>query len=394
MDYDARRGQLQKEAIFMYTFLISMILLVVGYIAMGKISGRIFGVDDKLVTPAIRLADGVDYVVMPGWKIFMIQLLNIAGLGPIFGAILGGMFGPVVFIWIVLGSIFVGSVHDYFSGMISLKYDGKNVPDIVGMFFGGLAKNFTLVFLMVLTVLVGVVFVKGPALILTELTGIEPTVWFYIIFIYYFVATIFPIDQIIGRIYPIFAIALIIMAIGLSFFMIFTGVKIPELSAATFYNMNPDASLYIFPTLFITLACGAVSGFHATQSPLMARCMERESQGQRIFYGAMITEAFIAIIWAAAAMSYFGGVEQLNAQMAAHKFNPSWLVNLICTSWLGKFGGALAVLGVVACPITTGDTAFRSGRLMIADFIGLDQKMAYDIISCPIGRIDGQCRAP
>jgi carbon starvation protein CstA len=367
--------------------LISIIILISAYFIYSKFCEKIFGVGDGAKMPSERLYDGVDYVKLPGWKIFMIQLLNIAGLGPIFGAIMGALFGPVVFLWIVLGCIFIGGAHDYISGMLSLRHDGRSVTEVIGFYLGEKFKNVSIVFIMVLSILVGVVFVKGPAALLTNLTGIENTFWFYLIFGYYIVATMFPIDKIIGKIYPVFAAALLIMALGLALHMVRYGAAIPEAVPSNLYNMHSgSASIFIYPMLFITVACGAVSGFHATQSPMMARCMTSERQGRPIFYGAMIAEGVIAVIWAAAAMAFFGGTAQLNAEMTLHKMDPAWLVNLICTSWLGHFGGALAVLGVVACPITTGDTAFRAARLIVADFFKFDQKPIKNrlIISLPI----------
>ena len=373
--------------IHIITFFISLAALLAGYHFYSKLCAGIFRVDAGAKMPSERLYDGVDYVPLPGWKIFMIQLLNIAGLGPIFGAILGALFGPVVFLWIVLGSIFIGSAHDYFSGMLAIRHDGKSITEVIGFYLGERVKTVTIMFVMVLLILVGVVFVKGPASILTNLTGVENAVWFYLIFAYYIVATIFPVDQIIGRIYPLFAIALLIMAVVLASYMLVNAVPIPELTLSSLYNMHSSADrFFIYPMLFITVACGAISGFHATQSPMMARCMKSESHGRPFFYGAMITESVIALIWAAAAMAFFGGVDRLNAEMLLHKMDPSWAVNLICTSWLGKFGGFLAVLGVVACPITTGDTAFRSARLIVADFLKFDQKSVKNrlIISLPM----------
>ncbi len=337
--------------------------------------------------PSERLLDGVDYVPLPGWKLFMIQLLNIAGLGPIFGAIMGALFGPVVFIWIVLGSIFIGGAHDYISGMLSLRHDGRSITEVIGFYLGDKIKTMSMIFILILSILVGVVFVKGPAALLTNMTGIENIFWFYMIFTYYVIATVFPIDKIIGKIYPLFAVALLLMASGLVFHIVWSAVPVPELSASNLHNMHAhNSAVFIFPMLFITVACGAISGFHATQSPMMARCITSETQGRPVFYGAMTAEGAIALVWAAAAMAFFGGVPQLNAEMIAHKMDPAWLVNLICVSWLGKAGGVLAVLGVVACPITTGDTAFRSARLILADYFKFDQRPVKNrlMISIPI----------
>ncbi|QCX34200.1 carbon starvation protein A [Caloramator sp. E03] len=354
----------------MISFLLSVAALIVGYLVYGKIVEKAFGADDNIKTPAIRLEDGVDYVQLPRWKIFMIQFLNIAGLGPIFGAISGALWGPVAFLWIVLGSIFAGGVHDYFSGMLSVRHDGASIPEVVGKYLGSGIKNFMRAFSVVVLILVGVVFITGPAQLLAGLTpGIfNKTFWIYAIFAYYVLATLLPIDQLIGRIYPLFGIALLIMAIGVGGGIIFGGYKIPEIALT---NMHPK-NLPIWPLMFITIACGAISGFHSTQSPLMARCISKESDGRKIFYGAMIAEGIIALIWAAAAMAFFGGTGELGKQMAAHG-GAAWVVSRISNSLLGKIGGALAILGVVACPITSGDTAFRSARLTIADFLKLKQ---------------------
>lgn len=360
----------------MVTFLLSLSALVIGYWVYGTLVEKIFGIDEKIATPAIRMADGVDYVAMPTWKIFMIQFLNIAGLGPIFGAILGALFGPVAFLWIVLGCILAGGVHDYLSGMLSVRHDGASIAEVVGVYLGNGCKQFMRIFSIVLLLLVGVVFVIGPAKILQGLTGKDVAMWLYVIFAYYFIATLFPIDQIIGRIYPFFGAVLLFMGLGLLGSMLWQNAAIPELTGTTFTNMHAgSATIFIYPMLFITIACGALSGFHSTQSPMMARCITSERQGRRVFYGAMIAEGVLALIWAAAAMSYFGGVGKLNSEMALHGNNPAWLVNTICNSWLGQVGSTLAILGVVVCPITSGDTAFRSARLTIADMLGLSQKV-------------------
>lgn len=352
----------------MVSFILAIIALIAGYFIYGSIVEKTFGADENIKTPAVRLEDGVDFVKLPGWKIFLIQFLNIAGLGPIFGAIAGAMWGPAAFLWIVLGSIFAGGVHDYFSGMLSVRHDGASIPEVVGKYLGKGFQNFMRVFSVILLVLVGVVFVTGPASILKGLTGMNLQVLIYIIFAYYILATMVPIDKLIGKIYPIFGFALLFMAVGVAAALIFGGYPIPEITPANLINMhsNPGKSP-IFPMLFITIACGAISGFHATQSPLMARCLTNEKQGRKIFYGSMISEGIVALIWAAAAMSFFGGVEELNATMAIKGHTAAWAVNEISISLLGKVGGVLAILGVVACPITSGDTAFRSARLTIAD---------------------------
>jgi len=360
-----------------------MIALVVGYFVYGRTVEKLFGIDTDAETPAIKMADGVDYVVMPEWRIFMIQFLNIAGIGPIFGAILGAMYGPAAFLWIVFGCIFAGGVHDYFSGMLSCRHGGASIPEVVGSYLGNGFKQFMRAFSVVLLLLVGVVFILSPAGILARLSGgSNPSpflgntdFWLVIIFAYYIMATLLPIDKIIGKIYPLFGLVLFIMAAGLLIAMIFGHAAVPNITFQTLHNLHNEPGKYpLYPMLFITIACGALSGFHATQSPMMARCMSSERQGRRIFYGAMIAEGVIALVWAAAAMSFFGSPAGLNDAMLAHGNNAGWAVAEICNSWMGKVGGLLAILGVVACPITSGDTAFRSARLIIADFTKFSQK--------------------
>jgi len=308
-------------------------------------------------------------------KIFLIQFLNIAGLGPIFGAIAGALWGPVAFIWIVIGCIFAGAVHDYFSGMLSVRHGGASIPEVVGKYLGPAFKNFMRVFSVVLLVLVGVVFIKGPASILNGLTGFNVSILVGAIFLYYLLATMIPIDKLIGKIYPIFGLCLLIMAFGIAGALIFGGYQIPELVPSNIMNFHASPGKYpIYPLLFITIACGAISGFHSTQSPLMARCMTNEKQGRNIFYGTMIAEGIVAMIWAAAAMTFFGGIRELGETMSQPGHNAAWVVNEICNSLLGKIGGLLAVFGVVAAPITSGDTAFRSARLTIADSLNFSQK--------------------
>lgn len=348
----------------MISFIVALIALVIGYMTYGKVIERIFGVDENVETPAVKLADGVDYIEMDWKKVFLIQFLNIAGLGPIFGAILGALWGPVAFLWIVFGCIFAGGVHDFLSGMLSVKNDGATIAEIVGKYLGEVPRNVMRVFSVVLLVLVGVVFVKGPAGILANMTGIKSLVWVSIIIVYYVLATVLPVDKLIGRIYPLFGACLLIMGVGIGVSLIVNGYNIPEIS---FTNMHPKGTS-VFPFLFITIACGAISGFHATQSPLMARCLKNQKEGRKVFYGSMIAEGIIALIWAAAAMSFFGGTEGL-----AKAGSPAVVVNVISNSMLGKVGGILAILGVVACPITSGDTAFRSARLAIADAINFKQ---------------------
>ena len=354
----------------MVSFLLSIVALLLGYFIYSKIVDRTFGSDENIKTTALRLEDGVDFVPMPMWRIFMIQLLNIAGLGPIFGAIMGALWGPVAFLWIVLGSIFAGGVHDYFSGMLSVRHDGASIPEVVGKYLGPGFKNFMRGFSVVVLILVGVVFITGPAKLLAGLTAgtLSTAFWVYVIFAYYILATLLPIDKLIGRIYPVFGACLIIMAVGVSGGILFGGYHIPEITLA---NLHPK-NLPIWPLMFVTIACGAISGFHSTQSPLMARCITSEKQGRPIFYGAMIAEGVIALIWAAAAIAFFGNTGELAAKMGANG-GQGWVVSTISNSLLGKIGGALAILGVVACPVTSGDTAFRSARLTIADFLNFKQ---------------------
>ncbi|MFH0736927.1 MAG: carbon starvation protein A [bacterium] len=361
----------------MYTFLISVTLLIGSYFVYGKVFEKIFGIDEKAITPALKYNDGVDYVPMQWWRIYLIQFLNIAGLGPIFGAIAGAMWGPPAFLWIVFGCIFGGAMHDYFSGMLSLRQDGLSLPEIIGKYLGKNAKTFVNIFTILLLILVGTVFIMGPAKILTMVTPayFDFTFWTVIIIIYYILATLLPIDKLIGKIYPIFGFALLFMALGISIAMIVEGIKIPEVTWANLTNMHTNSKDFpIFPMLFVTVACGAISGFHATQSPLMARCITNEKYGRRVFMGAMLSEGIVALIWAAIAMGFFGGVKELNDTMIAQKGNAAWIVNIISNTLLGKVGGVLALLGVVACPITTGDTAFRGARLTIADYFNIDQK--------------------
>ena len=373
----------------MITFFISIAALLLGYLIYSRIVERIFGVDKTRQTPAYSSQDGVDYVPMAWGKVFLIQFLNIAGLGPIFGAVAGAMWGPSAFLWIVFGSIFGGAVHDYLSGMISVRQNGMSIPEIVGKYLGIGMKQFTRGFTVLLMVLVGAVFITGPASILAGLTHNHPglTFWAVVVFLYYVLATMLPIDKLIGRIYPLFGFALLFMAVGISVGLIAEGYRIPELSLQNLHNMHSEPAKYpVFPLMFISIACGAISGFHATQSPMMARCIKNESMGRRVFYGAMITEGVVALIWAAAGMAFFGGVYELNNVMTAHQGNAAWVVNEISHTLLGKIGGLLALLGVVAAPITSGDTAFRSARLIVADFLNLSQKTIKSrlIISIPL----------
>ncbi len=360
----------------MITFFSSLVVLLLGYLFYSKIIERIEGIDPKRETPAFNMKDGVDYMPMPWWRIFLIQFLNIAGLGPIFGAVAGAMWGPVAFLWIALGSVFAGAVHDYFSGMLSIKHKGLSITEIVGIYMGVGTKQFMRGFTVLLMVIVGAVFIMGPAKILSGLTPdfASMTFWVWVVFIYYLLATMLPIDKVIGRIYPIFGGALVFMALALIIALFVKGYHIPELNLESIQNYHVNTEQFpIFPMLFITIACGAISGFHATQSPLMARCITNERFGRRVFYGAMITEGVVALIWAAISMSFFGGVRELNEVMTANNGNAAFIVNEISNSLLGTFGGILALLGVVAAPITSGDTAFRSARLIVADFLNYKQ---------------------
>lgn len=359
----------------MISFFVSIAILVLAYFVYGRFVERQFGVDSKRPTPAITKNDGVDFVPLKNGKIFLIQFLNIAGLGPIFGAIAGALWGPVAFIWIVLGCIFIGAVHDYFSGMLSMRHGGASIPEVVGRYLGVGVKNFMRIFAVALLILVGVVFVKGPAAILHGITGFEVSYLVVGIFIYYLLATMIPIDKLIGKIYPVFGLSLLIMAVGITITMVLGGFDVPELVLSNITNMHASPNDYpIFPLLFITIACGAVSGFHSTQSPMMARCISNEADGRKIFFGAMIAEGIVALIWAAIAMSFFGGVQELGDILAEEGHNAAWAVNEICNTLLGKVGGVLALIGVVAAPITSGDTAFRSARLTVADSFGLKQE--------------------
>ena len=372
----------------MITFTLSLVALILGYLLYGRFVERMFGPDDR-TTPAVAKADGLDFIALPNWKVFMIQFLNIAGTGPIFGAIMGAKFGPVPYLWIVLGCIFAGATHDYLTGMLSMRHGGANQPEIIGDYLGESTKRIMLVFSVFLLIMVGVVFVFSPAKILGDMTGADAIAahqgqlqmqyvyWSVVIFLYYIIATMLPVNKIIGKIYPLFAVSLLFMAAAL---MVMLFVKMPDLpeiwEGLTVESMTSQA---VFPALFITIACGAISGFHATQSPIMARCLKSERMGRPIFYGAMITEGIVALVWATVAMYFFyaeptPGYEQIAGAAAAVNDAPS-IVNKMCNEWLGVFGGILAILGVVAAPITSGDTAFRSARLIIADFIHLEQRI-------------------
>lgn len=358
----------------MISFTLALVILIAGYFTYGLFVSKVFGQNPEIPTPVHRLADGVDYVPLPTWKIFLIQFLNIAGLGPIFGAIMGVMFGPAAFLWIVFGTIFAGAVHDYLSGMLSLRRDGASLPELVGAELGNGIKTLMRVFALLLMILVGAVFVYNPADLLAMLThqSLDKMFWIIIIFAYYMLATLLPIDKLIGKLYPIFGFALLFMAVGILVALYFHWGSMPEIWSE-FYNHKTDPEANpIFPMMFVSIACGAISGFHATQSPMMARCLKNEKHGRPVFYGAMVTEGIVALIWAAAAISFTGGYGGLQKFLGSG--SPAILVNDVSTGWLGTFGGILAILGVIAAPITSGDTALRSARLIAADFLGIKQK--------------------
>ena len=352
----------------MITFLCATILLIGGYWLYGRLTEKVFRPDDR-PTPAIDHPDGVDYVPMKTWRVFLIQLLNIAGTGPIFGALMGAVFGPVVFLWIVFGSILGGAVHDYMSGMISIRMDGASISEIVGKYLGRTAKQVMRAFSVVLLILLGAVFTTSPAALIARLTPdwMNTTFWVVVILAYYLLATLLPIDKVIGKLYPVFGAVLVMMAIGIIGGLIAGGYSLPEIS---FVNEHPDGRP-IWPFMFITVACGAISGFHGTQSPLMARCLKSEKDGRKVFYGTMISESVIALVWAAAGVAFYGVTGGL--QQALKTLGESGVVYEISVSLLGFVGGALAIIGVVVCPISSGDTAFRSARLTIADWLHIDQ---------------------
>ena len=371
----------------MITFISCILLLIAGYFLYGRFVERFFGTDPNRPTPAVSMDDGVDYKPMATWKIFVIQFLNIAGLGPIFGAIMGAAYGPAAYVWIVLGCIFMGATHDFFSGMMSIRSRGANMPDIIGENLGKTMKTVMNVVVCFLLLAVGVSFVTGPADLIASLTKIDKEIWLYIIFAYYILATLLPIDKIIGNVYPFMGAALLFMALGVGVMLVVGELNgthtMMELTPATLRNWHSDPQDNIMiPMLFVVISCGAISGFHSTQSPLMARCLKNEKYARPVFYGAMIAEGVVAMIWATAAMAYFGGPEGLNDAATngimidgvLTKVTPAIAVDMICRSWLGKVGAVIAVIGVVVCPITSGDTAFRSLRLTIADFLKSDQR--------------------
>lgn len=355
----------------MITFTFALVLLIVGYLVYGAYVNKVFGPDDR-ETPAVAMADGVDFIPMPTWKIFMIQFLNIAGLGPIFGAIMGAQFGTASYLWIVLGTIFAGAVHDFFSGSLSIRNGGESLPEIIGRYLGPTMKKITCVFTLILMILVAAVFVSGPAELIAGMTPdwMNAQFWIIVIFLYFILATMLPVDKIIGKIYPLFAFALLFMAGGILVMLYVKNPDLPEIwnGFGTKYEKNP-----IFPMMFISIACGAISGFHGTQSPLMARCMKSERHCRPIFYGAMVAEGIVALVWAAAATCFFqenGIIDTVTGKA----FSGAAVATRISNEWLGTFGGILALLGIVAAPITSGDTALRSARLIAADFLNFDQR--------------------
>ena len=365
----------------MVSLILSLIVLLVGFFTYGKLTEKVFAPDDRQ-TPAIAINDGVDCVPMKPWKAFLVQLLNIAGTGPIFGALMGACFGSVVFLWIVFGSILGGAVHDYMSGMISCRHKGDSVAELSGIYLGKAAKWVMRVFSIVLLTLTGTVFVNSPAALIARLTPafMNETFWIAVILIYYVLATLLPIDKLIGKLYPVFGVILIVMAVSVLGGIVFGGYTIPEI---TLRNLHPEG-LPVWPFMFITVACGAISGFHATQSPMIAKCITSEKQGRAIFYGAMLAESVIALIWAAAGVAFYGATDVLNNAIST--LGQSGTVYEISNTMLGVVGGALAVIGVVVCPITSGDTAFRSARLILAEITHLDQQKIRNrlIITLPL----------
>ena len=371
----------------MFSLILALAVLLAGYLVYGRLAEKIFAPDDRQ-TPAVAVNDGVDCVPMKPWKAFLVQLLNIAGTGPIFGPLMGACFGPVVFLWIVFGSILGGAVHDYMSGMISGRNGGKSIAELSGRYLGKTAGWIMRVFSVVLLVLCGVVFVTSPAGLLDKLTPgwMNGTFWAVVILAYYLLATLLPIDKVIGRLYPVFGVLLVAMAAAVIGGIVFSGGKftIPEISLA---NLHPEGTP-VWPYMFITVACGAVSGFHATQSPMIAKCITSERQGRKIFYGAMIAESVIALVWAAAGVAFYGATQMLNDALKAGASN---VVYDISTGVLGTAGGILAIVGVIVCPITSGDTAFRSARLILAETFRLDQKPIRNrlLITVPLLAVGG-----
>ncbi|MDL4841201.1 carbon starvation CstA family protein [Aquibacillus rhizosphaerae] len=366
----------------MFTFFGALFILLLGYLFYSKFVEKVFVVNDNTPTPAYAKRDNLDFVPMSWWKGNLIQLLNIAGLGPIYGAVAGALYGPVAFIWIVVGSIFAGAVHDYFSGMMSLRHNGAQFPSLVGKYLGKHVKTFINLLSLVLMILVAAAFTAGPAQLIAQITPLSFTLALLIIFGYFILATILPINRVIGKIYPILGAILLIMAISVAVALIISGKSMPNLTIA---NLHPG-DLPVWPLLMVTISCGAISGFHCTQSPIIARTMKKETDGRKIFYGAMIIEGVIALIWAAAGMTFFNGTDGLQAALVAG--GPSGVVNEISTSLLGITGGILAVFGVIILPITTGDTALRSSRMILSDilakFFNMDSKVKILLVTIPV----------
>lgn len=372
----------------MIPFLIALAVLIGGYFIYGLVAERVFGLMPEARMPAYAKRDNVDFMPLPTWKVFLIQFLNIAGLGPIFGAIMGIMFGPAAFLWIVFGTIFAGAVHDFMSAMICIRSGGNSLPEIVGVELGSSVRQFMRGFSVILLILVAAVFVVTPSELIAGMTPdyLDKTFWIIVIFGYYILATLLPIDKLIGNLYPLFGFSLLFMALGLLVVLFFGDVTIPDGFADGLYNRNPGGDdAPIFPLMFVSIACGAISGFHATQSPMMARCLKSESLARPVFYGAMVAEGIVALIWAAAAIAFAGGYQQLNDYMADGG-SAGQLVSDVSIEWLGTFGGVLAIIGVVAAPITTGDTALRSARLIVADFMHVSQSSILKriLVSIPI----------
>jgi len=352
----------------MILFIISCCLLILGYTVYGAVVEKVFGISTHK-PPAIRHPDEVDYIPFPTYKAFLIQFLNIAGLGPVFGAILGAVYGPVCLLWIVFGSIFAGAVHDYLSGMLSLRHDGKSLIYLMETYFGKKVKFVALFLLISMLLLVGTIFAKSPAEILGLITHTSMWIWVMVIFGYYFTATLLPIDKLIGRFYPVFALCLLISSICLIIALFMR--DIPLFLNFTPTNLHPNG-LPVFPLLFVTIACGAISGFHATQSPMMARCLKDEKYGRPVFYGAMILEGIVALIWATLGISFYPTTQHLLATITAK--DAGGTVADIATGLLGPIGGIITIASVVILAITTGDTCFRSARLTLADFLKWPQE--------------------
>lgn len=371
----------------MITFLVCLAALVISYFTYGKYLEKTCEINPANPVPSKTMYDGVDYLPLPRWKVFLIQLLNIAGLGPIFGALLGAAYGPVAFLWITLGGIFMGAMHDFVSGVISLKNNGLSLPEIIGKYLGNGTKVFMRIFSLFLMILVGSVFMSQPAELIAsnislpslEVVAFGTTTWelfavLTVILVYYILATLLPIDKVIGRFYPIFGVALLVMALSI-LFILFTEsdvYTIPELTSLSNGIADPQ-KFPIVPMLFTTIACGALSGFHATQSPMMARCMTSEKQARSIFFGAMIAESIIALIWAAIGMAFWGGVEGLNVAIAEYGGSAAKMVDVITETTLGPVIATCVLVGVVGCAVTSGDTAFRCARLIVSDMFGISQ---------------------